>query len=203
MSYLWKAYPLAPQVLEEVKQHLRDNNFLTQDDKWNPVKATAEQFRTQGSGREIETFAFFSDLMNAILVSLRNAGRKTFVKMVNAGNFKPESDMINSSKPDAFLCVDTGSTSNQKKFKWRDLTCPIEYEFGKGDRVDVSELSLPLTLISSKVGFVTPITERQQGLVEPQPHHALRPVSNVLVWVHSVWNRVSNLVVVSGGTFHL
>ena len=67
MSYLWKAYPPNDDVLGEVKQHLRNKNFLTQGGKWNPAKATEEQFSTRGTGREIKIFAFFSDLMNAIL----------------------------------------------------------------------------------------------------------------------------------------
>ena len=91
----------------------------------------------------LDVFEFFSDLVNAILESPRKANRATFVQMmVNAGNFQPNSDMTNSSKPDAFLYVDPGATSEKKKFKWRNLTCPMEYKFGKGDQADVSEPSV-------------------------------------------------------------
>ena len=87
--------------------------------------------------------------------------------MVHAGNFQPNSDMTSSSRPDAFLYVDQSATSEQKKFKWIDLTCPMEYKFGKGNQTDVSEPSLPLTLIGPSLFYITSFTEQREDLVEP------------------------------------
>jgi hypothetical protein len=136
---LWTSYSPKEGDLRKVKEHLTENGFLIEGDRWDRAKIVKKHFETKCKTNEVQTFAFFSDLFNVVLDSLRPT-HPTFVKkMVNAGHIGPESTRINSSRPDAFLRVDVDENLKTGKFKWRDLTCPFEYKFGDGDAVDVRQ----------------------------------------------------------------
>ena len=142
-DHLWESYPLGDGVLMGVKQYLTGKHWLSEKGKWNKIdgkKITRKRFqvRSKGDG-EVKTFAFFTGLFNVVLEHLRKNGHATSVKkMVHAGFVEPDSTRTSSHRPDAFLHMATKSPPAEGRFKWRELTCPFEYKFGRGDTIDVS-----------------------------------------------------------------
>ena len=144
MDHLWESYPLDDGIITGVKQHLVGMNFLSGDGKWSKTgkrKITRGQFEARSRGNsEATTFAFFAHLFNTVLEHIRQSRPGTSVKrMVHAGYTEPDSTRISTNRPDAFLHMATKPPSASGRFKWRDLTCPFEYKFRKGDTVDVSQ----------------------------------------------------------------
>ena len=74
--------------------------------------------------------------------------------MVHAGSATPKSDRISTNRPDAFLLMKSSPMNGSSEasavdvrypVRWRDLTCPFEFEFGNGDGKDVRARNIHLS----------------------------------------------------------
>jgi hypothetical protein len=195
---LWKSFSPKEEHLHQVKEYLTGRGFLTGEGRWNNATVIRDHFETKSPDKEATTFAILSDIFNAVRDCLRPTHPTAFVKtMVNAGSVRPESTRISSSQPDAFLRVDANGPLKKGSFRWRDLTCPFEYKFGRGDTLDVRRENPGLAKTTS------PSIEQQEDAVGTLPYHALRPPSNVLVRLHGSGCNIPYLVIVPSSTFQV
>ena len=139
-EHLWKSYLLQDQDLSDVRRHLVENGWLTEDGRWDHADVKRKRFTTKRSGdTEVKAFGFLRLLFNTILDFLQRTKGKTFFlqTMVDAGSTQVISTRISTHRADAFLYTVAVPLPPQQH-TWKVTTCPFEYKFGNGDAIDVS-----------------------------------------------------------------
>ena len=145
IDYLWTHCTLA-HSLDDVRAHLTERDWL-REGKWNPEKVTKENLDSQRDLLEHAAFKPLADIFNEVLAYPSTVATEKDVRtMVHAGSAIPKSDRISTNQPDAFLLMSSSNANSSRAasvtdapypVRWRDLTCPFEYKFGDGNKIDV------------------------------------------------------------------
>ncbi|KAF9643095.1 hypothetical protein BDM02DRAFT_3132663 [Thelephora ganbajun] len=116
------------------------------DGKWNPQKMSKACLDSWSGLSKSNTFRPLTDLFNDILAyPPATTSQKDVRCMVHASWTAPKSDRISNHWPDAFLLMnsslegnpsDTPGNRTSNPVHWRDVTCPFEYKFGDGNKVE-------------------------------------------------------------------
>ncbi|KAF9642527.1 hypothetical protein BDM02DRAFT_2063244 [Thelephora ganbajun] len=157
LHHLWECCPQKHE-LDNIKFHLTRLGWLC-DGKWNPVKLPKQSLQKAGCLTEYEASKCLTEIFNDTLQFDPPTGARLGVQsMIHAGYTEPKSDKISVHRPDAFLLMCSSlnnspppgngghpptisTTIRSTSVYRRDLTCPFEYKFEKGDEDDnVNEL---------------------------------------------------------------
>lgn len=187
LEKMWDFFP-TKYKLDEVRRHLVDKGLLV-DGKWKGIHRDRLEKKQTGD-TEYKIFEPVSDIFNQILafVESNQQGDTAVRRMVHAGTMTPTSTRRSGgSRPDAFLemaspCPNTAK-GKQRVYRWRDITCPFEYKFGKGDSADVR----PHWQRSGSSLMPLFHVEPGQADVEPPSHHAIRCLQSFLLRCHYPW----------------
>jgi len=141
---LWEAYSLEDSLLTQVKLHLTETHWLSEEGKWGKFggeEVCTERFTAWDEDEDdIKSLVFFSDLFDVVLRHLRGSGHMNPVKgMVYVGSIEPESTRTADRMPDAFLCTTDRASPTTDRFAWRDLVCPFAHKSDDGEFLDVRE----------------------------------------------------------------
>ena len=153
LDSLWECYP-SKHKLDGIKSHLTHLGWLC-DGKWNPARLSKQSVQKAGNLTEYEAFKCLAEIFNDVLQLDASTREHVGVKsMIHAGYTEPKSDKISVHRPDAFLFMHSGLNNSPPpgngghppttpvaiiptSVYWKDLTCPFEYKFEKGNEDDV------------------------------------------------------------------
>ena len=145
IDYLW-AHCTLVHSLDDIRTHFSEQDWL-RDGKWYPEMVSKDNLDGQRDLLEYAAFKPLADIFNQILAYSPTVAMEKGVRtMIHAGSTSPKSDRISTNRPDAFLLMSSGVASSlgdapaagtPYPVHWRDLTCPFEYKFGDGDKIDV------------------------------------------------------------------